>query len=185
MDGLDGEGEEGVGNVLDGMMRQLMTREILMEPLEELADKVGVHVRGKEDHRAGADYRSPTLLQYPAYLASQSTTPTIPATQLASYTQQSHIISQILTLFRSPQYSDEDEEKRKEVYGLMVRMQEMGSPPEEVMGEMPEGLVSRARRVCVGAGSWEPNSSALCLNLLLVGIRRGRRVHDHVIGARG
>jgi hypothetical protein len=33
MDGLDGEGEEGVGNVLDGMMRQLMTREILMEPL--------------------------------------------------------------------------------------------------------------------------------------------------------
>jgi hypothetical protein len=24
----------------------------------------------------------------------------------------------------------------------MVRMQEMGSPPEEVMGEMPEGLVS-------------------------------------------
>lgn len=67
----------------------------------------------------------------------------------------------------------------------MVRMQEMGSPPEEVMGEMPEGLVSRARRVCVGAGSWEPNSSALCLNLLLVGIRRGRRVYDHVIGARG
>ena len=42
MGGLDGEeGEEGVGNVLDGMMRQLMTREILMEPLEELADKVG------------------------------------------------------------------------------------------------------------------------------------------------
>ena len=47
MDGLDGEGEEGVGNVLDGMMRQLMTREILMEPLEELADKVGVHVQGE------------------------------------------------------------------------------------------------------------------------------------------
>lgn len=28
----------------------------------------------------------------------------------------------------------------------MCRMQEMGSPPEEVMGEMPEGLVSRQRR---------------------------------------
>jgi hypothetical protein len=26
----------------------------------------------------------------------------------------------------------------------MCRMQEMGSPPEEVMGEMPEGLVSTA-----------------------------------------
>ena len=46
--GLDGKaggalgegGDEGMGGVLDGMMRGLMTKEILMEPLEELAEKV-------------------------------------------------------------------------------------------------------------------------------------------------
>jgi hypothetical protein len=46
--GLDGkaggalgeDGDEGMGGVLDGMMRGLMTKEILMEPLEELAEKV-------------------------------------------------------------------------------------------------------------------------------------------------
>ena len=46
--GLDGDlggagGDEGgMGGVLDGMMRGLMTKEILMEPLEELAEKVSV-----------------------------------------------------------------------------------------------------------------------------------------------
>lgn len=65
---------------------------------------------------------------------------------MSNYETQSQIISQILDLFRRPGYSDDDEEKRKEVYDLMCRMQEMGSPPEEVMGEMPEGLVSRQRR---------------------------------------
>lgn len=42
-DGADGSedgGEGGMGGVLDGMMRGLMTKEILMEPLEELAEKV-------------------------------------------------------------------------------------------------------------------------------------------------
>ncbi|KAG7531946.1 hypothetical protein FFLO_04014 [Filobasidium floriforme] len=122
--GLDGKaggalgegGDEGMGGVLDGMMRGLMTKEILMEPLEELAEK------------------------YPPYLNAQRSNPTIPPTQLSNYETQSQIISQILELFRRPGYSDDDEEKRKEVYDLMCRMQEMGSPPEEVMGEMPEGL---------------------------------------------
>jgi hypothetical protein len=48
--GLDGKaggalgegGDEGMGGVLDGMMRGLMTKEILMEPLEELAEKVSL-----------------------------------------------------------------------------------------------------------------------------------------------
>jgi hypothetical protein len=43
LDGLDEDGVEGIGgmgDVLDGMMKQLMNREILEEPLEELAQKV-------------------------------------------------------------------------------------------------------------------------------------------------
>ncbi len=39
--GAGGNGED-FGGLLDGMMKQLMTREILEEPLQELGDKVGL-----------------------------------------------------------------------------------------------------------------------------------------------
>ena len=39
LDGLGGEGDE-LGGLLDGMMAQLMTREVLEEPMSELASKV-------------------------------------------------------------------------------------------------------------------------------------------------
>lgn len=41
LDGL-GEGDDELGGILDGMMAQLMTKEILEEPMAELASKVGL-----------------------------------------------------------------------------------------------------------------------------------------------
>jgi peroxin-19 len=42
LDGLEGEGDDDLGGLLDGMMAQLMTKEILEEPMSELAAKVSL-----------------------------------------------------------------------------------------------------------------------------------------------
>ena len=43
LDGLGGEDDDELGGMLDGMMAQLMTREVLEEPMSELASKVSTH----------------------------------------------------------------------------------------------------------------------------------------------
>lgn len=113
--------DEKIGNALDVMMRQLMTREILQEPLEDLSQR------------------------YPEYLKAQHALPDgdqgkINATQLEAYSKQNKLIKEMVALFKSPGYSDQDEQMKEKVYKLMCEMQELGSPPDEVMGELPEGF---------------------------------------------
>ncbi|GHJ84712.1 hypothetical protein NliqN6_1114 [Naganishia liquefaciens] len=113
--GADPQGAGGdFSGVLDGMMKQLMTKEILEEPLAELADK------------------------YPPYLATHGAS--LPAAQRTKYTQQNAIVVQILEIFRDPAYSDASDAQRSRVTALMTQMQDLGSPPDEIMGDMPEGL---------------------------------------------
>jgi hypothetical protein len=68
---------------------------------------------------------------------------------LLAYQQQLGLINQILQVFRDSSAGNEghkaqeqEQEQEEKVYELMRRMQELGSPPKEVMGDLPDGLVS-------------------------------------------
>ena len=93
-----GPGTSGTdfSGVLDGMMKQLMTKEILQEPLAELAEK------------------------YPPYLAAHG--PGLSAAQRAKYTQQNTIVGEILDIFRDPAYSDASDAQRSRVTVLMTQV---------------------------------------------------------------
>jgi len=96
------------------MMNSLMSKEVLYEPLKELGDK------------------------FPEYVNTHSDT--LSPEDKTRYENQMDRIKKILTVFESPGYSDDDKEKRAEVVELMSEMQSFGSPPTEIMGDLPPGL---------------------------------------------
>lgn len=129
---LDLEGDDELSGILDGMMGQLMTREVLEEPMSELASKVSttliIILRD-------ADF------QYPEYLASPPAD--LPPSELATYKEQYALVKKIVDTFRKPGYSDDRD--GKEIARLVGEMQDLGGPPKEIMGDLPEGFVSFAR----------------------------------------
>jgi peroxin-19 len=130
LDGL-GDDDDELGGLLDGMMAQLMSREVLEEPMTELAAKV----RNKKQE---IPPERELTRQYPAYLEKP------PAgtkdADLNKYRQQHVLVTQILAVFKRPNYSDEVDGKI--VAKLVGEMQDLGGPPNEIMGELPEGFVS-------------------------------------------
>lgn len=126
LDGL-GDEDDDLGGLLDGMMAQLMSKEVLEEPMAELAAKVG---------QPRSSY--PANPQYPEYLAKPPSTAT-PA-DLEKYRQQHKLVQQIVDTFKKPSYTDERD--GKEVARLVGEMQDLGGPPTEIMGDLPEGFVS-------------------------------------------
>ncbi|PCH37145.1 Pex19-domain-containing protein [Wolfiporia cocos MD-104 SS10] len=109
-----GESEEELQKLLEGMMTQLMSKEILYEPLKELHDK------------------------FPAYLKDNADK--ISADDKKRYDSQYTVVGKIITIFEDPTYSDENTEKGTQIVTLMSEMQGYGSPPAEIMGPMPPGL---------------------------------------------
>ncbi|WWC70703.1 uncharacterized protein I206_104654 [Kwoniella pini CBS 10737] len=113
LNGIDGEGEDGdFADVLEGMMRQLMNKEVLEEPMNELASK------------------------YPAYLASPPSE--ISKEDLLKYQKQNLIVQKIVNTFKKLDYTDEKD--GKEIANLVGEMQDLGGPPKEIMGDLPEGF---------------------------------------------
>ncbi|CAE6448219.1 unnamed protein product [Rhizoctonia solani] len=111
-DGGDGN-EDGLQGMIENMMGQLMGKEILYEPLVEMNDK------------------------FPGYFAEH---PNLPEADLKRHKAQQAIVKQLVEIYQKPNYSDDDKETGKEVLRLMNEMQELGSPPTEVMGEVPPGF---------------------------------------------
>jgi hypothetical protein len=66
--------------------------------------------------------------------------PATPAADLAKYKQQHTLVKQILATFRKPSYNDAEDSK--EIARLVGEMQDLGGPPKEIMGDMPDGFVS-------------------------------------------
>ncbi|GAA5865345.1 hypothetical protein JCM3774_004945 [Rhodotorula dairenensis] len=125
--GLEGlDSDEGLQGMLDDMMKQLMSREMLYEPLKELADK------------------------YPAYLSAHSTS--LATADRERYEKQRVIVCEIVAAFEEPgadvdpaaKLSADEEQKRvartERVVDLVAKMNECGAPPTEIMGEMPPGM---------------------------------------------
>ncbi|SCV74117.1 BQ2448_6549 [Microbotryum intermedium] len=121
MAGLEG-GEEGLQGMLDEMMGQLMSREVLYEPLKELSDK------------------------YPAYLSSNQSI--LPAEDLKRFQTQATVVSQIVSKFEeqgadkaedqmTAQEKERHSQRQQEITDLIAQMNDGGAPPKEIMGEMP------------------------------------------------
>ena len=77
-------------------------------------------------------------MQYPEYLSNPP--PGISPPDLEKYRQQSKIVQSIVDTFRKAGYSDEKD--GKEIARLVGEMQDLGGPPQEIMGDLPEGFVS-------------------------------------------
>ncbi|TFK83339.1 Pex19-domain-containing protein [Polyporus arcularius HHB13444] len=108
------ESEEELKGILETMMSQLMSKDVLYEPLKELDDK------------------------FPSYLKDNDAT--LSAEDKARYASQSKVVAQIVATFEDPSYTDDDPLKGMKVVQLMQEMQEYGSPPAEIMGPLPPGF---------------------------------------------
>ncbi|CAO1638715.1 unnamed protein product [Sympodiomycopsis kandeliae] len=117
-DGGIPEGEEGMANMLEKMMGELMSKEVLHEPLKELRDK------------------------YPPYLASPPKDVT--SEDMSRYQEQYDCVKQVVDIFENPEFDNGSEPKKaelkKKVSDLMAKMQDAGAPPKEVVGDMPAEL---------------------------------------------
>ncbi|KAJ7836407.1 Pex19 protein family-domain-containing protein [Mycena olivaceomarginata] len=110
--------EAELAGFLENMMGELMSKEVLYEPLTELAEK------------------------FPPYLASHNptTTPPLSPDDCTRYEAQLARVRDILAIFDAPNFSDTDKDVRERVVALMAEMQSFGSPPTELMGPLPPGL---------------------------------------------
>ncbi|KAG8888720.1 Peroxisome chaperone and import receptor [Tulasnella sp. 332] len=109
----DGEDDGDVKGLLESLMSQLMSKELLYEPLKELDEK------------------------YPEYFTTNATK--LPAADLDKYQKQHALVTATVKIFESPTYSDDNPEQSAQVLKLMNEMQTLGSPPPEIMGELPPG----------------------------------------------
>ncbi|KAJ7279105.1 Pex19 protein family-domain-containing protein [Mycena rebaudengoi] len=115
--------EAELAGFLENMMGELMSKEVLHEPLSELAEKF-----------------PPYLAAPPAPLAPEDRT---------RYEAQLARVRDILAVFDAPDYSDSDSKAREKVVALMSEMQSYGSPPSELMGPLPPGLGALGEEGCV------------------------------------
>lgn len=120
--GEDGEMPD-LGKLLTQMMEDLMNKEILYEPLKDLYQRVC----------------SSTHTQFPSYLSSPAAQ-ALEDAQRQRYVEQEAIMGEMLRVFEAPEYSDTDKVMRQRISDLVAKLQETGSPPQELMGDMPPEL---------------------------------------------
>ncbi|KAF9531455.1 Pex19 protein family-domain-containing protein [Crepidotus variabilis] len=112
--GAGGDEEKELAGFLETMMNQLLSKEVLYEPLKELGDG------------------------FPAYLSNPPTP--LSEEDRTRYEKQHACVKRIITLFDKPDYKDDHQVYGKEVVDLMSEMQSYGNPPPEIMGPLPSGF---------------------------------------------
>ncbi|PHH74982.1 hypothetical protein CDD82_4639 [Ophiocordyceps australis] len=106
-----GDGEDGLSKMLMGMMEQLTNKEILYEPMKELDTK------------------------FPDWLRNNRSS--TPADDLAKYEEQQVLVREIVAKFEESTYSDSNASDREYIVDRMQKMQAAGSPPPDLVGDMP------------------------------------------------
>ncbi|KAK0754704.1 Pex19 protein family-domain-containing protein [Schizothecium vesticola] len=112
--GLDagGEGnEEEFSKMLLGMMEQLTNKEILYEPMKELDEKFPDWLVKNKDQTTKED--------------------------LKRYELQQGLVKEIVIKFEEKTYSDSNKADREYIVERMQKMQAAGSPPPDLVGDMP------------------------------------------------
>ncbi|KAF9185220.1 Peroxisome chaperone and import receptor [Haplosporangium sp. Z 767] len=112
---MEGMAEGGdFQNVLEGMMEQLMSKDILYEPMLDLKQK------------------------YPQWLKDNKDK--IPAEEYARYEKQYGYVKEIVEFFDRPDFDDKSDSQAKSVIDLMQGMQDCGQPPADILDELAPGL---------------------------------------------
>ncbi|KAK4162607.1 Pex19 protein family-domain-containing protein [Cladorrhinum sp. PSN259] len=113
--GTGGEGAEGseeeFTKMLLGMMDQLTNKEILYEPMKELHDKFPEWFEKNKDTCSPED--------------------------LKKYKEQQVYVDEITAKFEEPSYTDSNKADREYILDRMQKMQALGQPPSDLVGEMP------------------------------------------------
>ncbi|KAJ7809713.1 Pex19 protein family-domain-containing protein [Mycena olivaceomarginata] len=134
--------EAELAGFLENMMGELMSKEVLYEPLTELAEKVPISSSLPSTLLLPSFVLTRPTTQFPPYLASHNptTTPPLSPDDRTRYESQLARVRDILAIFDAPNFSDTDKDARERVVALMAEMQSFGSPPPELMGPLPPGL---------------------------------------------
>ncbi|KAK4138873.1 Pex19-domain-containing protein [Trichocladium antarcticum] len=110
--GPEGEGnEEEFSKMLMGMMDQLTNKEILYEPMKELHEK------------------------FPGWM--EKNRDKVPAEELSRYEAQQTLVREIVLKFEDASFSDSNKADREYIVDRMQKMQASGSPPSDLVGDMP------------------------------------------------
>ncbi|PPQ79460.1 hypothetical protein CVT25_002622 [Psilocybe cyanescens] len=141
--GEGGEDDKELAGFLENMMGQLMSKDVLYEPLKELAD--GVRPTPLLTSTKLPNNKN-NPVQFPSYLEKPPSP--ISAEDRKRYESQLVCVRQILTVFDKEGYSDANAECNKQIVDLMGEMQSYGSPPAEVMGPLPAGLPGLGEEGC-------------------------------------
>lgn len=105
----EGEDETELAGFLENMMGQLMSKEVLYEPLKELAEGVGPPGSISLYHTH--------FFQFPGYLEKPPTP--LSDEDRAQYENQLACVKRILAVFDKSTYSDSDAEDNKQIVDLM------------------------------------------------------------------
>jgi peroxin-19 len=111
-DGDDGE----LSKMFLGMMEQLTNKDMLYEPMKELDEK------------------------FPEWLAKKEQEGKLPAEDMTRYRNQRGIVREIVGKFEERGYSDGDPRCREFIWERMQRMQNEGSPPEDLIANPFPGM---------------------------------------------
>ena len=111
-DGDDGE----LSKMFLGMMEQLTNKDMLYEPMKELDEK------------------------FPEWLVKKEQEGKLPAEDMTRYRNQRGIVREIVGKFEERGYSDGDPRCREFIWERMQRMQNEGSPPEDLIANPFPGM---------------------------------------------
>ncbi|KAF9942546.1 Peroxisome chaperone and import receptor [Mortierella antarctica] len=112
---MEGMAEGGdFQNVLEGMMEQLMSKDILYEPMVDLQQKYPQWLKDNKDKISAEEY--------------------------ARYEKQYGYVKEIVEFFDRPDFDDKSDTQAKSVIDLMQGMQDCGQPPADILDELAPGL---------------------------------------------
>ncbi|KAF9108654.1 Peroxisome chaperone and import receptor [Mortierella sp. GBA35] len=112
---MEGMAEGGdFQNVLEGMMEQLMSKDILYEPMLDLQNKYPQWLKDNKDKISAEEY--------------------------ARYEKQYGYVKEIVEFFDRPDFDDKSDSQAKSVIDLMQGMQDCGQPPADILDELAPGL---------------------------------------------
>lgn len=108
--GGEGDTEEGLQGFLETMMSQLMSKEVLYEPLKEMHEKVYQFINSAIQPISSCE-------QFPGYLVENEHK--LSQQDKDRYTKQQKTVTQIIEVFEAKDYSEEDSEAGLKVMALM------------------------------------------------------------------
>ncbi|KAF2759734.1 Pex19 protein [Pseudovirgaria hyperparasitica] len=104
-----GGGEEGFAKLLTDMMEELTNKDVLYEPMKELSDKFPDWMIQNKDKVSKED--------------------------LKRYEQQQVLVGEITAKFEEKNYSDKEPKAREYIVERMQKMQSVGAPPPDLVGD--------------------------------------------------